>query len=56
MGERSRGPTQRLGGGKGEGRGEDKGREGGSQSWLGAGTRDESVFARARVSGKLNLT
>ena len=63
MGERSREPTQRLGGGKEgerEGRGErameGKGREGGSQSWLGAETRDESVFARARVSGKLNLT
>ena len=55
MGERSRGPTQRLGGGKG--RGEGKEREGkGSQSWLGAETKDERVFARARVSGKLNLT
>ena len=43
MGERSRGPTQRLGGGR-EGRGQGEGaREGGNQSWLGAETR---VFSR----------
>ena len=41
---------------KGERTREGKGKEGGSQPWLGAGTRDKRVFARARVSGKLNLT
>ena len=41
MGERSRGPTQRLGGGKGEGRGEDKGGKGKGGTSLGLALRRE---------------